>query len=315
MMEIERLKSIKHREEIEQQRKEAQKQGAMVIIEQIKERELERIRQQELQEKEKQLMNSQIDKLRHEEEIQLKKERELAKKLLDEVEESNREAHTTKKVKVEEEKKLDNEILEYNIQKAKLEEEREIEKRRLQEEKEKEVQRLRELQERAADRQSEIDALRAKRAFEEQERKHREKERQEREHKLKVMRDMEEARQTQFREKERLLAEQARQEREEFMRIIRSQKEEAQKDRQIDDEKKNILKSHSLQLRTQIIQNEEGKKQERLDYLEEGRRVRQNLENERKRLEQIKDHKLGELKHLGISDKYQADLSRKKITF
>lgn len=220
-----------------------------------------------------------------------------------------------KKLKVEDEIRLDNEILEYNRVKAQLEEEREIEKKKLQEEKEKEVQRLRNLQEKAADRQAEIDALRAKRAFEEGERRHREKERKEREHKLKVMKDMEEARQTQFLERERLLSEQAQQEREEFMRIIRSQKEEAEKERQIELEKKNILKNHSHQLRTQIIQNEEVKKQERLDYLEEGRRVRQNLENEKKRLEQIKGDKLKEIQSLGISEKYQADLAKKKISF
>jgi hypothetical protein len=260
-------------------------------------------------------MQDQIEKLRKEEEIQQRKERELAKKLLFEVEDSNKEALKTKKQKEIEERQLDNEILEYTLAKARLEEEREIEKRKMQEEKEKEVQRLREMQEKAADRQAEIDALRAKRAFEEEERRHREKERRERERKIKVMKDMEEARQTQFRERERLMTEQAKQEREEFMRIIRSQKEDAEKDRQIEEEKKSILHQHSHQLRTQIIQNEEYKKQDRLDYLEEGRRVRQNLENERKRLEQIKHNKLSELQHLGISDKYQADLSRKKITF
>ncbi|CAI2365973.1 unnamed protein product [Moneuplotes crassus] len=315
MMEIERLKSIKHREEIEHQRREAQKQGALVIIDQIKERELERINQQELLEREKQQMAEQIEKLKAEEEETLQRERVKAKKLLNEVEESNREALSEKEKRRREELRLDNEILEYNMAKAKLEEEREIEKKKLQEQKEKDIQKLRDLQERAADRQAEIDALRAKRAFEEQERRHRENERKEREHQLKVMRDMEEARETQFRERERLLAEQARQERDEFSRIIRSQKEEAEKDRQVSGEKKNILKEHSLQLRTQIIQNEETTKQQRLDYLEEGRRVRQNLENERKRLEEIKHSKLGELKTLGISDKYQADLSRKKISF
>jgi hypothetical protein len=51
------------------------------------------------------------------------------------------------------------------------------------------------LQEKAQDRQAEIDALRAKRAFEESERNAREKERRELEHKQKVLREMEEARQ------------------------------------------------------------------------------------------------------------------------
>lgn len=315
MMEIERLKSIQHQEELEQRRKEAQRKGAMVIIEQIKERELDRIKEQELLEKEKVQMLTQIKKLKTEEEIQLLKEKDRARKLLEEVEDSNQEAQVVKRTKIEEDRRLDDEIIQYNLAKAKLEEEREYEKKRAQEEKEKEIQRLRELQEKAADRQSEIDALRAKRAFEEGERKHREKERQERQYQLKVMKEMEEARQTQFREQEKLMTEQARQEREEFVRVISSQKEEAEKDRHIDSEKKDILHSHSHQLRTQIIQNEEVKKQERLDYLEEGRRVRQNLENEKQRLEQIKMTKLHEIQDMGISSKYQADLSRKKITF
>ena len=66
---------------------------------------------------------------------------------------------------------------------------------------------MRDMQEKAQDRQSEIDALRAKRAFEESERLARQKERKEMEHKQKVLNDLEEARQQQFSDKERRLAE------------------------------------------------------------------------------------------------------------
>ena len=52
MMEIERLKSLKMQEEREVKRKEMQRQGASVIVDQIKEREIERIKEQELREKE-----------------------------------------------------------------------------------------------------------------------------------------------------------------------------------------------------------------------------------------------------------------------
>ena len=48
MMEIERLKSLKYQEEREQKRKEAQRQGALVIIDQIKEREMQRIQEREI---------------------------------------------------------------------------------------------------------------------------------------------------------------------------------------------------------------------------------------------------------------------------
>jgi hypothetical protein len=63
------------------------------------------------------------------------------------------------------------------------------------------------MQEKAADRQSEIDALRAKRAFEESERLARDKERKELQKKQDVLAELEEARQQQFMDRERRLAE------------------------------------------------------------------------------------------------------------
>ena len=41
--------------------------------------------------------------------------------------------------------------------------------------------------------------------------------------------------------------------------------------------------------------------------------VRQRLEDERLKVERIKKGKLGGLKQLGIADKYQADLNKKRI--
>jgi hypothetical protein len=66
-------------------------------------------------------------------------------------------------------------------------------------------------------------------------------------------------------------------------------------------------------IRNQITKNEELKKQERMDYLEEGRKVRQKQEEERRKVENIKKDKLDSLSKLGIEEKYKADLSKKKI--
>ena len=63
----------------------------------------------------------------------------------------------------------------------------------------------------------------------------------------------------------------------------------------------------------QIGMNGELRKQERLDYLEEGRKVRQRIEDERLKVERIKKAKLDGLVGLGIEDKYQADLAKKRI--
>ena len=194
MMEIERLKSLKLQEEREVKRKDAQKQGSLVIIDQIKERELERIKEQEMREREMQQMMRQAEQLKVDEGKMIAVKKDRALRMMGEVEEANKRAIEVKDSRKKEEKDLEQGIVEYNRSKAQREEEKAADSKRIKEEKEREVARLRELQEKAADRQAEIDALRAKRAFEEGERQARDKERRDLEHKQKVLRDLEDAR-------------------------------------------------------------------------------------------------------------------------
>lgn len=91
--------------------------------------------------------------------------------MLSEVEVTNKIALDRKQDKLRQERDEDLKIVRYNAERIAKEEQDAEDARRVKEEKELEIQRLRELQERAADRQGEIDALRAKRAFEEGERK------------------------------------------------------------------------------------------------------------------------------------------------
>ncbi len=179
MMEIERLKALKFHEEREKVRQETQRQGALVIVDQIKEREQQRMREQELKDKEQKQMLKQIAELQQDEIKQQENKVIRAKELMETVKEANRKAIDIKQKKTMEEKELDNKILEYNKQKAQREEEYQAELKRIHDEKEKEVQRLREKQLRAINKQAEIDELKAKRAFEESERQAREKERRE----------------------------------------------------------------------------------------------------------------------------------------
>jgi len=134
--------------------------------------------------------------------------------------EANQSAMVQKDKRIVEEKEMEDGIVAYQKDKDRKEYEAQLELQRIKEEKEKEIQRLRELQEKAADRQAEIDALRAKRAFEEGERQARERERLEHQKRLRIMADLENARQKQFAEKQSSLAEQARIEREDYMNQI-----------------------------------------------------------------------------------------------
>ena len=63
------------------------------------------------------------------------------------------------------------------------------------------------------------------------------------------------------------------------------------------------------------MNNTEVKKQDRLDYLEEGKRVRNKLAEDRMKIESIKARKLEEIGHLGIEEKYRAELVKKKIVW
>ena len=176
MMEIERLKSLQESEERDNRRAVARKQGAAVIIDQIKEREQERIKQRELLEKEKIQMLKNIEVLKAADQAALEKKKVRNKEMIAEVEKVNKVALGKKSEKIQKEKDEDLEIVRYEADKRAREELALMEERKIKEEKEKEIQRLRDLQERAADRQSEIDALRQKRAFEEGERAARSKE-------------------------------------------------------------------------------------------------------------------------------------------
>lgn len=175
------------------------------------------------------------------------------------------------------------------------------------------MQRLRDLQERAADRQSEIDALRQKRAFEENERLERTKEKNAKDKAARLARELDVARKRQFQEREEMLSQQAKMERDTFLGVIEKQKMAESHERMVDEQKKAHLKSHAGTIRDQIGKNADVKKQDRLDYLEEGRRVRQKLEDERLKVEGIKKAKLSGLQGIGIAEKYQAELAKKKI--
>ena len=140
-------------------------------------------------------------------------------------------------------------IFKYNQERDAKEAARLAEELALKDEKEREIQRLRELQERAADRQGEIDALRAKRAFEEGERKNRLEEKAKLEKAAALARDRDISRRKQFLEKEIMLAQQAKAERDEFLRVIEKQKEQEENERRIEEQRVKAFHDHKSTIR------------------------------------------------------------------
>ena len=99
------------------------------------------------------------------------------------------------------------------------------------------------------------------------------------------------------------------------MNQIQKQKQIEMQERKIEEEKKSALIDHSQKIRTQISKNDAEKKQDRLDYLEEGRKVREKIDNERDKIKGIQGAKIDELKSLGIDNKYLYELQKKTVSF
>jgi hypothetical protein len=115
--------------------------------------------------------------------------------------------------------------------------------------KEKEIQKMREKQEKAKDKQSELDAIRAKRAYEEAERQARLRERQEIITKQRKIDELLEANERQKMDKELKLAEQAKSEQEEYNKIIDKQIIDLNNEKRKEEERVQMRYDHNYELR------------------------------------------------------------------
>jgi hypothetical protein len=77
--------------------------------------------------------------------------------------------------------------------------------------------------------------------------------------------------------------------------------------------KAGVRKQHAQQLLSQIMSNEEGRLQDRREYLEEGAQIRRKQEEDKRRVEMIKAKKLQRMVDEGIPEKYCVGLQKKKV--
>merc|ERR1711959_399170 len=176
-MEEERQRAVELYEQREQQRHVDRVHGKEVICEQIAARERERLVQQGVLEQERDAMLRQLERLKEEDLLKSEMKKEAAKKLMEEVSESNAQMSKLKELKRQKEKDEDARIAQYLKDKAKREQDHQDELDRIAAEKEAECAALRAQQEKETDKKAELDALRAKRAMEQYERDWRQKER------------------------------------------------------------------------------------------------------------------------------------------
>ena len=313
MMELERLKELKQQQNRENHRKQLQRDGCMIIIDQIKQKEYERIKQRDIIEKERQMILRQVKEMQLEDIRQAEQKKLANEKAAKEIVESNRINALNKQKKILEEKEEDLRILKYNIEKAKKEEDEIKEKKRIRDEKEREVQKLREKQEKANDKLAEMAAIQAKRAYEQNEREIKLKEKTEQMIRQKKIEELKEINERQRKEKKKQLMEIAKQEKEEYERILEKNMEEIEKDRRREENKKKKVYENKNDLIKLIRMKEEKERIKNRELQEEGRKEKQLRDDWKLRMENIKKQKIQELKNLGIKRKYIVDLENYKI--
>lgn len=311
MMEVDRQNAIKVQEEIERKRKEEQLLGAAKLMEQIDENEQERLLELERKDQENIQMQRYIEKLMVEDQSSLERKKEEQIGLREELNKANADILKRKELKVLQEKAEEMKVIEFQKAKAEREQAFEREQEKIRIEKEKEVAKLRSLQERVKDEQAERDALRAKRAQEQSERDWRKKEAEEMRKKAELESSLKAARTVQMQQKEHFLAVQAQRERVEFERVLRAQKELVEKQKREEDVHRKKKLTHADDVRAQIRKKEQERISERNAFFEEGVKLDEEARARRAKLEAVKRKKLGELREVGIPERYLKDVERK----
>eukprot|EP01083_Nonionella_stella_P175073 608658_1 len=314
IMEHERLAGIAREAAKEKKRGTDRREGAAVIVQQMKANKREKMLEQEKIAIEGRHMVEKIRALEAQDAADKALRLVEAKRVFAQVVEANQAQEEAKLRQKEMERTDDRRIAEYIKSRESREREHEEKLEAVKAEKELEIARLRAMQKKASDQQAELDSLRARRAQEEAERRWRKKEQDKVVARQQMLGDLAHAREMQWRERERNMKLEAHQEKKEFQKMVTAfQKQETELE-EVDTREHTIRVGHSKGLKLQIEENERAKRSGRQEMLAEARRIREANDDEIRRLEQIKLEKLALLEKQNVPEKYRVELSRKKIT-
>ncbi|XP_037362590.1 cilia- and flagella-associated protein 45 [Talpa occidentalis] len=311
MMEVERQKSIQRQEELDRRRREERIRGRRHIVEQMEKNREERSLLSEQREQEKEQLLEYMDRL-HEEDLRDLEQRQQQKlKMQAEIKRINDENQRQKAELLAQERLADQMVMEFTKKKMAREAEFEAEQERIRREKEMEITRLRAMQEKAQDFQAEQDALRAKRNQEVADREWRRKEKENAQKKIETEAKLRKSRLEQVAFKKHTLAVQVQRDRDEFERILRAQREQIERERLEEERRATGRLQHANELRCQVRENQQKQVQDRMATFEEGRRLKEEAQKRRERIDDIKKQKLEELRATGLPEKYCIEVERK----
>lgn len=110
-----------------------------------------------------------------------------------------------------------------------------------------------------------------------------------------------------------MLEQQARAEKAEFEAVIRKQKEVKELEEKLENERKELLKKHAVELKKQIVEKKELTEEQKKTKDIENQQLQETFQGQKALLERIKQEKIRELRELNVPDKYIVELENKKI--
>lgn len=276
-MEINRLKDIAAREKEENDKVKKRFEDRKVIEVQIKERAHQRLLQEEARDQENRKMLEQIKKHQDEDNQKSAKRREEGRKAQREIIVRNEEISAVKEANKVIFKKEEAMIIAYQADRDEALRKREEEELVGQKQKIEMQKILLANQIKSMDKQAELDELRARRAAEEAERKHRKRDVYEAQKKLKDMRILHETKKKQEEERQRTKQNKVQQKQEEYENALQHAAEMAKRER----DESEMIKRKNAELRTmlkdQIEEHETQARAHQQEKFDEGKKIKEKM--------------------------------------
>jgi len=313
IMELDRLKDLKRREEEENMRRQKRVDAKKVIVDQIDERHRAKLIAAEAREQENQAMRNLMKKYEEEDKHSAARRHVEIERSKVEVMQANDEAIQKKKEEKLREKMEMEEILRYQALKD-AEAARREEEEKLLDRKKKEMQaKLLAQQEKSQNKLAEVDELRARRAAEAREREARSKEKQLMEKKKVVMEKLLTDRAKQEESKKENEAMERQKEELLFQKTLEVVKQQEVAEKLEMERKKEAAHQHRSQVQNQIAEAETSRKRERAAKFEEGAKLREEEAKSLVKMNMMKEKILKELEAKGVDPTYLAEVKMAKV--
>ncbi|KAG5183801.1 tumor suppressor, Mitostatin-domain-containing protein [Tribonema minus] len=308
VMELDRLKSLQARDEVEQAKLRKRHEDRKVIMEQIETRQRAKLLELEAREQESQAMRLTAKRYEEDERAAGARRDEQVRRSRVEVMEANDAAIRARQAARDREREEVEAILAYQAQKDEEMRQREVEEAERQRLMKERQQRLLDGQQRDMDKRTEMDELRARRAAEEKERRERHREQSEAEKRHLDVQLLQEERRRQAELKKAQLAREAQLEEQEYEAAVRYSSEAAARERRERDAKRAASLQHRDAILAQVQDAEARRRAERCHKFEEGRRLQQEAAGERARLEAMRDRMVHDMAEKGFNPKYLSEM-------